>query len=101
MSNEGKITPVVLQSYYYSVFASEQGAAVLNDIKLLLTGSNLKEYEGVDPLLPHNELACRTATRNAWDMIEGMTQDVTAKPMSFRELVRETVRIYKHTKKGK
>jgi len=96
--DKGKITPVVLQSYYHSVFASEQGRVVLNDIKVLLTGVGLAGYEGVDPLLPPNELASRTATRNAWDMIDGMTQDVIAKEKSFIELVREVVRIYKHTK---
>ena len=93
-----KITPNVLKSYYYSVFATEQGMVVLNDIKLLLTGAGLDEYEGVDPLLPHNELASRTATRNAWDMIDGMTQDVIAEKKSFKWLVKETYRIYKHNK---
>lgn len=95
------LEPHVLQSYYYSVFAGEQGRVVLNDIKLLLTGAGLKDYEGVDPLLPHNELASRTATRNAWDMIDGMTQDVIAERKSFAWLVKETIRIYKHDRKAK
>ena len=90
--------PHVLQSYYYSVFATDQGRIVLNDIKLLLTGVGLSEYEGVNPLLPHNELASKTATRNAWDMIDGMTQDVIAEKKSFKWLVKETYRIYKHNK---
>jgi len=98
MDNKAKITPVVLQSYYHSVFAGEQGRVVLNDIKVLLTGVGLDGYEGVDPLLPHNELASRTATRNAWDMIDGMTQDVEAKRLSFWGLVKETIKIYKHNK---
>ena len=97
MSKKG-VEPHVLQSYYYSVFAGEQGKIVLDDIKILLTGVGLKGYEGVDPLLPHNELASRTATRNAWDMIDGMTQDVIATPKSFWWFVKETYRIYKRNK---
>jgi hypothetical protein len=89
---------MVLQSYYYTVFAGEQGQCVLNDIKLLLTGVGVDGYEGVDPLLPAQELAVRTATRNAWDMIDGMTQDVTPKRMGFKDLVRETVRMIKYNR---
>jgi hypothetical protein len=101
MDKSKGVEPHVLQSYYYSVFAGEQGRVVLNDIKLLLTGVGLNGYEGVDPLLPHNELASRTATRNAWDMIDGMTQDVVAEKKSFLWLIKETIRIYKHSRKGK
>jgi len=98
LEDKGKITPVVLQSYYYSVFAGEQGRVVLNDIKVMLTGVGLDGYEGVDPLLPPSELASRTATRNAWDMIDGMTQDVTPIPTTFMGLLKETIKIYKHNK---
>jgi hypothetical protein len=96
-----KLTPVVLQSYYYNVFAGEQGLIVLDDIKRVLTGVGTDTYEGVDPFLPHNELAANTATRNAWDMIEGMTQDVVGTKKNFWWLVKQTVIIYKHNKKVK
>jgi len=97
MDKEG-ITPVVLQSYYYTVFASEQGQVVLNDIKVMLTGVGLKGYEGVDPLLPPQELAVKTATRNAWDMIDGMTQDVTPKGLSLKDGVKEVLKMIKYNK---
>jgi len=96
-----EMTPVALQSYYYSIFATEQGLVVLNDIKRILTGTSLNEYEGVDPLLPHNELAAKTATRNAWDMIDGMTQDLKEERKSFLWLVKETFRIYKYNRRNK
>ena len=96
-----EITPAVLQSYYYNIFFGEQGAAVLNDIKVLLTGVDANGYEGVDPLLPTNELAARTATRNAWDMIQGFTEEVEIKRPSFWWLVKETYRIYKYNRRKK
>jgi len=96
-----EITPVALQSYYYSIFGTDEGTAVLNDIKILLTGSDLDSYEGVDPLLPHNELAARTATRNAWDMISGMVECVETKKPTFSWLVKETYRIYKYNRRNK
>jgi hypothetical protein len=96
-----EVTPATLQSYYYSTFAGEQGAIVLNDIKMLLTGVDIDSYEGVDPLLPPNELAARTATRNAWDMIQGFTEEVEIKRPSFWWLVKETYRIYKYNRKKK
>lgn len=96
--NKREMTPQVLQSYYYTVFATEQGRAVLEDLKLLLTGVGLEAYEGVDPLLDPQELAVRTATRNAWDMIDGMTQGVIAEKKSFWWLLKETIRIYKYNK---
>lgn len=95
------MTPVVLQSYYYSVFAGEQGRIVLDDIKRVLTGVGADEYEGVNPLLPHNELAAKTATRNAWDMIEGMTHEVVGEKKSIWWLLRETIIIYKQSKEQK
>lgn len=92
------ITPVVLQSYYYSVFATEQGQAVLRDIKFVLTGSDTDEYEAVDPSLPHNELAAKTATRNAWDAINGMVLEMPRTKISFMEMVKETYKIWKYNK---
>ncbi len=90
-----KLSPVVLQSYYYSVFAGEQGRVVLDDIKRVLTGVGVDEYEGVNPLLPHNALAASTATRNAWDMIEGMTQGVKVEKRSLWWLFKQTVLLYR------
>jgi len=89
------MTPQVLQSYYYNVFSTDQGQAVLNDIKLLLTGSGLESYSPVDITLPHNELAAQAATKNVWDCIEGLTADLPRKKMGKRELVKELWKIYK------
>lgn len=96
-----EMTPEVLQSYYYSIFATEQGGLVLNDLKRILTGRSLDEYEAVDPTLPHHELAAKTATRNAWDMIDGMTQEIDKERKSFSWLVKETFRIYKYSQRNK
>ena len=93
-----KLNPTVLQSYYYTVFAGEQGRVVLDDIKRVLTGVGTDDYEGVDPFLPPNELAANTATRNAWDMIEGMTQGVTGEKKSFWWLLKEAIAINKRSK---
>ncbi len=90
-----ELNPVVLQSYYYSAFAGEQGQVVLDDIKRILTGFGVDEYEGVNPLLPHNALAAGTATRNAWDMIDGLTQDVSRKKRSLWWLFKQTVLLYR------
>ena len=92
------ITPVVLQSYYYSVFSTEQGQAVLRDIKFVLTGVDTDAFEAVDPALPYNELAAKCATRNAWDAINGMVETMPRKKMTFWELVKETYKIWKHNK---
>jgi hypothetical protein len=96
-----EMTPAILQSCYYSIFATEQGGLVLNDLKRILTGKSLDEYEGVNPALPYNELAAKTATRNAWDMIDGMTQEVEVSRKSFSWLVKETFRIYKYSRRNK
>ncbi len=93
-----KMNPVVLQSYYYSVFAGEQGQVVLDDIKRILTGFGVDEYEGVNPLLPHNALAAGTATRNAWDMIDGMTQGVKAEKRNLWWLFKQTIALYRSGK---
>jgi hypothetical protein len=101
MKERRNVAPHVLQSYYYSVFGGDEGQVVLNDIKLLLTGAGLDDYEGVDPLLPQNELASKTATRNAWDMIDGMTQGIVVKKKGFWWFIKETYRIYKRSRGSK
>jgi len=98
---DDKITPVVLQSNYFTVFSGDAGQNVLNDIKVILTGAGLDEYEEVHHSLPHAELAARTATRNAWDMIDGFTREIPRKKLSFWWLVKETYRIWKYSRKLK
>jgi hypothetical protein len=95
------VTPIVLQSYYYNVFSGDQGHAVLRDIKYLLTGADIDVYEAVDPLMPYHQLAAATATRNAWDCINGMVEDLPVIKKTWLELVKETYKIWKYNKESK
>ena len=93
-----KVTPIALQSYYYSVFATEQGQVVLRDIKYLLTGTDMNEFESLDPSLPHNELAAQAATRNVWDALYGMVDRMPVKKLGFKEMLKETYKLWKYNK---
>lgn len=97
MKNPKFTEPIVLQSFYYTTFGGEYGQEVLRDLKLFMTGADIDEYESVDPSLPHHELAAKTALRNAWDYLEGLTHDLEPKKkMGYWAFFVENHRLWKY-----
>ena len=62
--------PALLALQYRSVFADDNGKAVLADLESLLCGAEPFDYQ----TLSHHELAARAALRNVWDYINTLAQ---------------------------